>query len=165
MSQQVQAQVNLAQHRHQVMSKGLGEVKIIAAIGGFQTLAHAALVRQNHWEQQKQLEFCEPGIVGLQAMAQGAHVRNLFWAWPDYLHSSPCPSAGLGFLMSSQPTSLVHIKEIKPQPSQHALTYGVLVTSQIPKGALVPKYHCALSDVHTYMSNKPDQYTLLGIGT
>ncbi|QRV80790.1 hypothetical protein RhiJN_08805 [Ceratobasidium sp. AG-Ba] len=69
------------------------------------------------------------------------------------------------FLTSSQPTSLVRVKKIKPPPNQHTPTYGVLATSPISKGALVLKYRCALSDAHAYMSNKAHQYALLGTGT
>ncbi|KAG9086981.1 hypothetical protein FRC06_002788, partial [Ceratobasidium sp. 370] len=78
---------------------------------------------------------------------------------------TPFTSAEPGFLTSSQPTSRVRVKEIKPPPNQHAPTYGVLATSQIPKGALVLEYRCALSDAHAYMSNKAHQYALLGTGT
>ncbi|KAG8740682.1 hypothetical protein FRC10_004060 [Ceratobasidium sp. 414] len=78
---------------------------------------------------------------------------------------TPFTSAEPGFLTSSQPTSLVRVKEIKPPPNQHAPTYGVLATSPISKGALVLEYRCALSDAHAYMSNKAHQYALLGTGT
>ncbi|KAG9084838.1 hypothetical protein FRC06_003876 [Ceratobasidium sp. 370] len=63
------------------------------------------------------------------------------------------------------PTSRVRVKEIKPPPNQHAPTYSVLATSQIPKGALVLEYRYALSDAHAYMLNKAHQYALLGTGT
>ncbi|KAG9111311.1 hypothetical protein FRC07_008061 [Ceratobasidium sp. 392] len=78
---------------------------------------------------------------------------------------TPFTSAEPVFLTSSQPTSLVRVKEIKPPPNQHSPTYGVLATSQIPKDALVLEYRCALSDAHAYMSNKAHQYALLGTGT
>ncbi|KAF8600749.1 hypothetical protein BDV93DRAFT_425804, partial [Ceratobasidium sp. AG-I] len=68
-------------------------------------------------------------------------------------------------LASSQPTSLVRVKEIKPPPHPHTPTYGVLATGPIARGALVPEYRCALSDAHAYMSNKAHQFALLGTGT
>ncbi|KAG9099824.1 hypothetical protein FRC06_004781 [Ceratobasidium sp. 370] len=69
------------------------------------------------------------------------------------------------FLTSSQPTSLIHVKEIKPPQHHHMGTYGVLATGLIAKGVLVLEYQCALSDTHVYVSNKAHQYTLLGSGT
>ncbi|KAG8733921.1 hypothetical protein FRC11_000145 [Ceratobasidium sp. 423] len=85
---QAQARAILARKRHQAMTKALGEVKVLTALGGFQNLARAALARRKHREQKKQLGFCNPNVVGLQAAARGALVRNFFWAWRDYLHGS-----------------------------------------------------------------------------
>ncbi|CAE6396286.1 unnamed protein product [Rhizoctonia solani] len=85
---QAQARANLARRRHQAMTKALGEVKVLTAVGGLQNLARAALTRRKHREQQKKLDFCEPDVVGLQAASRGALVRNFFWAWRDYLHGS-----------------------------------------------------------------------------
>ncbi|KAG8745710.1 hypothetical protein FRC10_007190 [Ceratobasidium sp. 414] len=96
---QARARANLARRRHQAMTKALGEVKVIVAVGGIQTLARAALARRKHREQQKQLEFCEPDVVGLQAAARGALVRNLFWAWRDYLHGSQAEAVYLQTLL------------------------------------------------------------------
>jgi hypothetical protein len=84
---------------------------------------------------------------------------------PASLSLTPFTSAEPVFLTSSQPTSLVRVKEIKPPPHQHTPTYGVLATGPIAKGALVLEYRCALSDAHAYMSNKAHQYALLGTGT
>ncbi|KAH7344769.1 hypothetical protein B0J17DRAFT_607929 [Rhizoctonia solani] len=85
---QALARANLARRRHQAMTKALGEVKVLTAVGSLQTLARAALTRRKHLEQKKQLGFCKPNVVGLQAAARGALVRNFFWAWRDYLHGS-----------------------------------------------------------------------------
>ncbi|CAE6429290.1 unnamed protein product [Rhizoctonia solani] len=85
---QAQARANLARRRHKAMTKALGEVKVLTAVGGLQNLARAALTRRKHREQQKKLDFCQPNVVGLQAAARGALVRNFFWAWRDYLHGS-----------------------------------------------------------------------------
>ncbi|KAG8794177.1 hypothetical protein FRC12_000276 [Ceratobasidium sp. 428] len=99
---------------------------------------------------------------GRERLAQRA---ELVGAKPSVPPLTPFTSAEPVFLTSSQPTSLVRVKEIKPPPNQHSPTYGVLATSQIPKDALVLEYRCALSDAHAYMSNKAHQYALLGTGT
>ncbi|QRW13757.1 hypothetical protein RhiLY_12756 [Ceratobasidium sp. AG-Ba] len=99
---------------------------------------------------------------GRERLAQRAEVTG---EKPTVPPLTPFTSAEPVFLTSSQPTSLVRVKEIKPPPNQHTPTYGVLATSPISKGALVLEYRCALSDAHAYMSNKAHQYALLGTGT
>ncbi|KAF8595899.1 hypothetical protein BDV93DRAFT_563894 [Ceratobasidium sp. AG-I] len=61
-------------------------------------------------------------------------------------HLAPFTSAEPVSLDSSQPTSLVHAKEIKLPPHPHTPTYGVLATGSIAQGSLVLEYRCALSD-------------------
>lgn len=85
---QAKARGNLVQKAKTELSKQLAEKKVIHSVGHFQTIARAALVRNQHREQQKKLDFVAPDVVGFQAMARAALVRNEYWAWRDHLHRS-----------------------------------------------------------------------------
>ncbi|THH07688.1 hypothetical protein EW145_g3209 [Phellinidium pouzarii] len=85
----------LQRKQHKSLSKALGEVKVITAVGNLQALARAALVRKKQKEQSKKLEFLQPDVVGFQSTARGALVRREFFAWRDHLRSSQSEAAHL----------------------------------------------------------------------
>jgi Ras GTPase-activating-like protein IQGAP2/3 len=93
------ARARLAQREHKALSKALGEVKVVQAVGGLQALARAALARNKHKEQAKQLEFCAPDVTGFQAAARGALVRREWYAWRDHLWNSQAEAAMLQALL------------------------------------------------------------------
>ncbi|KAG8822729.1 hypothetical protein FRC17_009483, partial [Serendipita sp. 399] len=85
---QAMARAKLVQVARKELNKALATKQVIHSVGHFQTIARAALVRKQHREQQKKLEFVAPDVVGFQAMARAALVRNEYWAWRDHLHRS-----------------------------------------------------------------------------
>ncbi|KAG8821050.1 hypothetical protein FRC18_011521 [Serendipita sp. 400] len=87
-SLQALARAKLVQVARKELNKTLATKQVIHSVGHFQTLARAALVRKQHREQQKKLDFVAPDVVGFQAMARAALVRNEYWAWRDHLHRS-----------------------------------------------------------------------------
>jgi len=85
---QALGRAKLVQVARRELNKTLSQTQVITAVNNLQTLARAALVRNQHRQQQKRLEFITPDIVGFQAMARAALVRNEYWAWRDHLHRS-----------------------------------------------------------------------------
>jgi Ras GTPase-activating-like protein IQGAP2/3 len=87
-SLQALARAKMIQVARKELNKTLSQPQLITAVNNFQTFARAALVRKQHQEQQKRLDFVAPDIIGFQAMARAALVRNEYWAWRDHLHRS-----------------------------------------------------------------------------
>jgi Ras GTPase-activating-like protein IQGAP2/3 len=82
------ARAKMMQVARKELSKALAQKQVVHSVGHFQTIARAALIRKQHREQQKRLDFVAPDIVGFQSMARAALVRNEYWAWRDHLHRS-----------------------------------------------------------------------------
>jgi Ras GTPase-activating-like protein IQGAP2/3 len=78
----------LAKKHHGEMAKALTQVHVITAVGGLQALARAAIMRNRHREQTKQLDFVQPDVLGVQAACRGALVRMEYRAWVDHLWRS-----------------------------------------------------------------------------
>lgn len=85
---QSRARSKMAEQKHQNLTKALGEVRTVKAVGGLQALARASLARHRHQELNRQLEFVAPDVRGLQATARGVLIRQDYRAWRDHLWNS-----------------------------------------------------------------------------
>lgn len=79
---------NLARAAYASKVKDLRRVDVVRSVGGFQSLARAALVRRRVEVQKQELGFVEPDVVGIQAQIRGYLGRNAFLDWKDYMDNS-----------------------------------------------------------------------------
>ncbi|UZJ52581.1 hypothetical protein CBS101457_001901 [Exobasidium rhododendri] len=86
----IQAQVRgvLSRRMKSRLSVALQHVEVTRSVGGLQSFARAALARKRHQEQQKQLNFIQPDVVGCQAQIRGVLARREFEWWSDHLKNS-----------------------------------------------------------------------------
>lgn len=64
----------------------LRTAEVVRSVGGFQSLARAALVRRSVDVQRQALGFVEPDVVGIQAQTRGYLGRRAFLAWRDHIY-------------------------------------------------------------------------------
>lgn len=78
----------LARDAYAARSKDLRKVDVVRSVGGFQSLARAALVRRRAEVQKQELGFVEPDVVGIQAHIRGWLGRNAFLDWRERMERS-----------------------------------------------------------------------------
>lgn len=96
---QAVARARLRQQSHQNMQKALAKVEVAGSVGGLQAFLRSRLAKQQATEQKKKLDFVQPDVIGVQAVARGFLARQDYREWREYLQD-PHTQGALVFLQS-----------------------------------------------------------------
>ncbi|PLW28202.1 hypothetical protein PCANC_17553 [Puccinia coronata f. sp. avenae] len=78
----------LVQRAYARKAKALNSIKATRSVGGLQAFVRAGLIHTKIVNQKKELDFIQPGMVGIQAPCRGVLARLEWRAWFLHLHFS-----------------------------------------------------------------------------